>query len=323
MLGMFDQKCLEALVAVAEEGGFERAARRLNLTQSAVSQRIRQLEEALGRPVLARTQPPTPTAPGQALLRHARRVGLLGAELEAELAENAAAPGLPAWQTLAVAVNADTLATWFTQAVLPLLAEADEPPPPCQQRLAPSQRLVLDLRVDDQERTHDMLRRGEVAGCVSTRPTPMQGCRVEFLGVMRYHCCASPGFAARWFPAGLTLSAAALAPAVVFNRDDAVHDRFLCEALGQSPPSGAGGAPRHHVPNSERFVDFVRHGAGYGLIPHLQAGPLLATGALVDLAPRRVLPVALHWHCWNIPSVLLERLTKALQRAGREVLLAE
>lgn len=311
---MFDQKCLSALVAVAEEGGFERAARRLRLTQSAVSQRIRQLEEQAGQPVLARTQPPRPTPVGQALLRHARRLALLedelGQELARELGDGAGQTpepggGLPPWRTLALAVNADTLATWLPGAVLPLLT-----------RDGLARRLALDLRVDDQERTHGMLRRGEVAGCVSTRPTPMQGCRVRELGVMRYHCCAAPEFAARFFPHGLTLEAAAQAPAVVFNRDDAVHDAFLRARLGASPE----GAPRHHVPDSWRFVDFVLAGAGYGLAPSLQAGERLRAGRLVDLAPGAPLPVPLYWHCWNVPSRLLDDLGAALRAAAEREL---
>jgi LysR family transcriptional regulator (chromosome initiation inhibitor) len=303
---MLDYKLLQALCAVVEEGGFERAARRLNLTQSAVSQRIRQLEEALGQPVLARTQPPAATEKGRLLLRHARRVGLLEAELSRGLglgqpASGDATGGEPTrapWQTIALAVNADTLATWFTRAVLPLLA---------------TERLALDLRVDDQERTHELLRAGDVVGCVSTRAAPMQGCRAVLLGHMRYHCAGSPAFAARWFPQGLGLEAARLAPAVVFNRQDTVHDRFLESCFGASPRE----APRHHVPNSERFVDFVAGGAGYGLIPHLQAQALLASGGLVDLAPAAPMNVPLYWHCWNIPSALLAQLTKALREAGR------
>ncbi len=309
---MFDPKCLSALMAVAEEGGFERAARRLNLTQSAVSQRIRQLEEQAGQPVLARTQPPRPTPVGQALLRHARRLALLEEELNQELARelgDGADQGQDGdqrpWRTLALAVNADTLATWLPGAVLPLLAEGGL-----------ARRLALDLRVDDQERTHDMLRRGEVAGCVSTRPNPMQGCRVQPLGVMRYHCCASPDFAARFFPDGLSHAGAALAPAVVFNRDDAVHDTFLASRLGVSPE----GAPRHHVPDSWRFVDFVLAGAGYGLVPRLQAGEHLRAGRLVDLAPEAPLPVPLFWHCWNVPSRLLDDLGAALGRAAQREL---
>ncbi|MBU1229664.1 MAG: LysR family transcriptional regulator ArgP [Proteobacteria bacterium] len=300
---MFEAKFLTTLSAVVDEGGFERAARRLNLTQSAVSQRIRQMEEAVGQPVLTRSQPPRPTGPGRTLLRHARRVELLEAELAAEMSQVLAPTkaGGPAWQTLALAVNADTLATWFTAAVLPVLAT--EP-------------LVLDLRVDDQERTHELLRGGEVAGCVSTREKPMQGCRSEFLGVMRYHCACSPGFGARWFPQGLTPRATWNAPAVVFNRDDNVHDQYLTATLGHSPET----APRHHVPDSERFVDFVLGGAGFGLIPHLQAMAHFASGRLVDLCPDAPLPVPLYWHCWSVPSGLLERVGKALRSAARREL---
>jgi LysR family transcriptional regulator, chromosome initiation inhibitor len=302
---MIEAKLLETLAAVLDEGGFERAARRLNLTQSAVSQRIRQLEKTVGQPVLTRTHPPRPTGPGRALLRHARRVDLLEVELTADLARQLAPAGLPGgpqgpWQTLALAVNADTLATWFTSAVLPVLV---------------TERLVLDLRVHDQERTLELLRGGEVAGCVSTREAPMQGCRAEFLGTMFYHCACTPAFAARWFPQGLTLKAAWSAPAVVFNRDDNVHDQFLRQTLGASPES----APRHHVPDSERFVDFVLGQAGYGLIPHLQASAHLNSGTLVDLCATP-LPVPLYWHCWNIPSALLARMGKALKTAARREL---
>ncbi len=298
---MLDYKQLEALAAVVEEGGFERAAKRLNITQSAVSQRIRLLEESLGQPVLARTQPPMPTGPGRRLLRHARRVDLLEAELANGLTPEARGEDAP-WQTLAVAVNADTLATWFTGAVLPLLSR---------------KHLALDIKVDDQERTHELLRAGEVVGCVSTRHSAMQGCHAHYLGTMRYHCVSSPAFAARWFAQGLTPQAVLLAPAVVFNRQDTVHDRFLETRLGASPQ----GAPRHHVPNSERFVDFVLGGAGYGLVPHMQAASPLALGQLADLAPDSPLDVPLNWHCWNIASPLLARLTKALREAGRAALL--
>ncbi|MDQ7834136.1 MAG: LysR family transcriptional regulator ArgP [Humidesulfovibrio sp.] len=303
---MIEAKHLETLTAVIEEGGFERAARRLNITQSAVSQRIRQMEEATGQPVLTRTQPPRPTGPGRALLRHARRVTLLEAELEAEMerlcasSEHADANGQP-WQPLALAVNADTLATWLADAVLPVLA---------------SERIALDLRVDDQEKTLELLRNGEVSGCISARKTPPQGCRAEFLGHMTYHCACSPAFAQRWFADGLSLKAAWKAPAVVFNRDDNVHDSYLAMVLGVSPEN----APRHHVPDSERFVDFVLGSAGYGLIPHLQAKPHFATGSLVDLSPV-TMPVPLYWHCWNIPSRLLARMGKALKAEARKQLL--
>ncbi len=299
---MLDYKLLEALAAVADEGGFERAARRLNLTQSAVSQRIRQLEEAAGQPVLTRGKPPLPTECGRALLAHARRVALLEAELDTRLAPGDApdareAPRRP----LALAVNADSLATWLTAAVLPVLRR---------------ERVLLDLKIADQELTFDLLRAGEVAGCVSTRQTPMQGCRARFLGVMRYHCACTPDFARENFPHGLTLEAVRRAPAIVFNRDDSVHDRFLERTLGQSPRQ----TPRHYVPDSERFVDFVTGGAGFGLVPHLQCAAHFRKARLVDLAPAGPQLVPLSWHCWNVPSALLAAVEAALEETAGRVL---
>lgn len=291
---MLDYRLLEALAAVVEEGGFERAARRLNITQSAVSQRIRQLEGEFGQPVLARTQPPEPTPAGLRLLRHVRRVGQLEADLGRAFEGR---EGTAHWRTLAVGVNADSLATWFVEAVLPL---------------ATQDRIALDVKVDDQERTHELLRTGEVVGCVSTRENAMRGCRVAFLGAMRYHCVCTPHFASHWFPSGLDAVAAGQAPAVVFNRHDTVHDRFLADRLGESPPQ----APRHHCPDSLRFVDFVLRGAGYGMVPHLQAREPLAQGRLLDLSPDRAMQVRLYWHCWNIQSPLLTRLARALRQAA-------
>jgi DNA-binding transcriptional LysR family regulator len=66
---------LRSLIAVADAGGFHRAAADLQLSQSAVSQHIRRLEKALGRPLVepdgrrARL-----TKAGVALLSEARRI---------------------------------------------------------------------------------------------------------------------------------------------------------------------------------------------------------------------------------------------------------
>ena len=64
---MFDYKLLAALAAVVEQGGFERAAQLLGLSQSAVSQRIKLLEARVGQPVLLRAAPPAPTEIGRRL----------------------------------------------------------------------------------------------------------------------------------------------------------------------------------------------------------------------------------------------------------------
>ena len=74
---MFDYKLLAALAAVVEQGGFERAAQVLGLSQSAVSQRIKLLEARVGQPVLQRSTPPAATELGQRLLNHVQQVSWL------------------------------------------------------------------------------------------------------------------------------------------------------------------------------------------------------------------------------------------------------
>ena len=55
---MLDYSALSALAAVIREGSFERAAQSLHVTPSAVSQRIRLLEERLGCALVVREQLP-------------------------------------------------------------------------------------------------------------------------------------------------------------------------------------------------------------------------------------------------------------------------
>jgi LysR family transcriptional regulator (chromosome initiation inhibitor) len=301
---MIDYKLVRALGAVVREGGFERAARALHLTQSAVSQRVKLLEEQAGRVLLVRSSPPRPTEAGRELLRHLRRVE----RLEGDLAESWGAPwgggdaageALGGWDVLPVAVNADSLATWFLDAARPLLERRS---------------VLLDVRVADQEETHRLLRGGEVAGCVSARAEPVQGCAVRPLGCMIYRLVAAPAFCGRWFPEGFTPEAAARAPTVIFDRNDGMHERMLRRAFGPEAPA----PPAHYVPSSERFVDVVAAGLGHGMVPDLQCDPLLARGELLDLGPEFAVEVALHWHCWNIESRLLATFGEALlAHAGR------
>lgn len=302
---MLDYKLLEALALVVLEGGFDKAAKALHLTQSAVSQRVRLLEERIGKPLLMRGGVPQPTEAGRALLRHHRQVRLLEEDLAGGLE-----PDAGAFRTLPLAVNADSLSIWFLDALTPLVRE---------------RRILLDLVVDDQERTHALLAQGEVAGCLSTRDQPLRGTRCTRLGTMPYLCCAAPDFAAGWLGQGLgaddaeIAAQAAQAPAVLFNRKDEVHDAFLCREWGcrteDLPPY-----PRHYVPSSEKFVDAVRSGLAYGMIPRPQAAPLLASGELLDLAEGRSLPVRLYWHQWDLDSELMAAVLRALLQGAATAL---
>ena len=286
---MFDYKLIEAMAMVAREGGFDKAARALHITQSAVSQRVKLLEEHTGQILIARTTPTRTTEAGQAMLKHYLQVKRLEDDLAGAL-QNAVNEE---FTTIAVGLNADSLATWFADAIRSFLRE--EP-------------VLLDIRVDDQEQTHRLLKEGAVVGCISTHKQALQGCRVDFIGTMTYHMTAAPSFAQQWFPDGLTRANAERAPAVVFNRKDELHRKLLRQALGVVPDA----IPTHYVPSSEKFADFIAMGIGYGMLPHHQSTPYIRNGRLVDLAPDTQVPVKLYWHCWNLKSKLLDKLTQTL-----------
>ena len=286
---MLDNKLLHALAAVIEEGGFDKASLKLNLSQSAVSQRIRALEEEVGRVLVVRTTPPEPTPAGQSLLKHLRQIRLL----EQELAKDMGLHPQDGFVTLPVGVNADSLAIWFLDGLFEYLRE---------------NRIILDLYVDDEHQTHELLKRGEVVGCVATREETVKGCRSEWIGVMEYCCVCTPRFRDAWFSRGFTRKSAAKAPAVMFNRKDKGH-RDLMERLF---PQGIAGAPIWYVPSSEKFVDVVRQGLAYGRLPEMQIRSSLESGELVELLPDSRDPVSLYWHSWDVDSALLAGLYSAL-----------
>ncbi len=294
---MIDYKLLNALAMVVQEGGFERAARVLLLTQSAVSQRIRLLEDQSGQLLLTRTSPPQPTAAGKALLKHYQQVRMLESALAGELSgADSAGP-----QQLAIGINADSLDYWFIDAVAPLLQEAG---------------LLLDLRVDDQEQTHRYLRDGDVVGCISAESRAMQGCRVDRLGGMRYRLVATPGFKARWFPEGLTRPALEQAPAVIFNRHDRLHQQFIETYISSEPVR----IPAHYIPAPAQFLQVIREGYCYGMVPDWQSRDLLAAGILQEFIGDASLSVTLYWHSWNLSAAPLNKLTEQLRSGAQKYL---
>ena len=297
---------LRALSAAVDEGTFEAAARRLHVTPSAVSQRLRALEVATGRVLLVRSKPVRVTEPGRVLLRLARQVELLAGDALAELDVDAGgADGVPA-RTLAIAVNADSLATWLLPALAPLAGS-----------------VCFDLHRDDEGRTADLLRAGSVVAAVTTDPDPVAGCSVTRLGAMRYRPMAAPAFARRFFPEGPTARALARAPVVVFDRKDTLQHRYLSRYLPDEEPgaTGAPGAQRaappvHHVPSSADFLAAIALGMGWGMLPELQVRGGQPPGSLVDLDPAGAIDVALHWQQWKLGSASLERVAAAVTAAA-------
>jgi len=295
---MRDYTQLSALVAVLREGSFERAASALHVTPSAISQRIKQLEEAVGGVLVLRGKPCMPTSLGERYYRHALQVELLESDLAEELAPGQGrAPGTTA-PPVTIAVNNDSLATW----VLPALAT-----------FAKETGLCVKLEVDDEAHTAEWLRTGRVLGAITAEAVPVQGCRVEPLGAMRYRATATPAYLRRWFPRGVTRAALSAAPAVLYNEKDALERRFIERVLGLGDLT----LVAHGIPSSTAFVEATLLGLGWGM----NAEPLviehLRRGRLVDLVEGESMSVALFWQHWRIESTTLAALTRALTSQAR------
>ena len=295
-----DSPHLTALAAVVREGSFERAARTLHVTPSAVSQRIKHLEQRLGAVLVVRGQPCTATATGAQLCRHAERVALLEHELSAALPlPMAAHRGAGARATLRVAVNADSLATWFVDALATFAA-------------AESDTVQLDIVLDDQDHTADALRRGDVLAAVTASGEAVAGCNCLALGRLRYLATASPAFMQRHFGAGVDATSLAEAPGLVFNQKDQLHIRWLRRVTRREIDQ-----PRHWLPSSQAFVDACLTGLGWGMNPIALVRPHLEAGRLAELLPGRGVDVPLYWQASRLALPLLERLTTAVLHAAR------
>jgi LysR family transcriptional regulator (chromosome initiation inhibitor) len=294
---MLDSRKGQALLAVIDSGSFEQAAALLHLTPSAVSQRVSALESELGTPLLVRSKPCRATPQGQRLLQYLRRSRLLEDEFMAELDGAALRP-----LSVALALNNDTLATWLLPGLAKVLIE---------------EQILLDITVDDQDHTYALLSQGLALAGVSTQPTPMRGCQVTPLGVMRYRMLAAPTFVQRWFAGGFTREAARKAPVLVFDRKDTMQSEFLLRELGLPPDS----YPCHYLPATDPFLRALELGLGYGMIPDLQLAQSATRAALIDLAPGRHSDVALYWHAWRVQSPRLERLSAQVIAAARQALL--
>ncbi|MCV0437741.1 MAG: LysR family transcriptional regulator ArgP [Hydrogenophaga sp.] len=302
-MSTFDPDALECLAAIIEEGGFERAAQRLSITQSAVSQRLRALEAQVGTVLIVRSRPLKPTAAGQLMLKHAKMMRLLRADLEKdlkELAPSSTGHGRDE-ERISVAINADSIATWALPA-LDVLAQGGLP---------------IEIITDDQEFTHEWLREGQVLGCVTSLGQALRGCKMEALGTMDYVVVAQAAYAAEHLPKGLNAHNFHKVPFVAFNRKDNLQHGFVAQAFGLQRVL----LKQLFVPSSEGQVRAVLAGWGVSVVPELRVRDLLASGDLVNLAPRHRLGVALHWHCWNLNSEVLDALSSALRTAAAHNLL--
>ncbi|MGN8025221.1 LysR family transcriptional regulator ArgP [Microbacterium sp. 22242] len=292
-----DPDFARTVAVVLDEGSFDLAARRLLLTPSAVSQRVKTLEQQLGRILLVRSKPVRATEAGEAVARFGRQVALL--ERDAVAGFGLAGEGEGVRIRIPLGVNADSMATWF----LPPLA-----------RLARQHDVEFDLHRDDQAFTARLLESGAVMAAVTSEAEPVGGCRVEPLGVLRYVAVATPDVVRRWFPEGVTAKALAVAPFVDFDRRDLLqHDWLRAQGVDSWT------VPRHYVPASADFAAAVELGLGWAMLPVLQAEAALAAGRLVRLDEAET-TVPLFWQQWNLRSALLDAIAAEVRAEAERVL---
>jgi LysR family transcriptional regulator (chromosome initiation inhibitor) len=295
---VLDYPLIEALAAVVREGSFEKAARALHVTPSAVSQRVKLLEERIGRVLVVRSQPCRPTEAGARLCRHADQVALLEQELRGELPEMSLPdPGGRRPPTIRIAANADSAATWLMGAL---------------SRFASTHDVLFDVTLEDQDHTAVLLRSGAVQGAVTALAEPVQGCRSVRLGRMRFRATCSPEFHRRYFGRGVNRKALETAPCLVFNTKDALQQRFMRKVVRADV-----NPPTHWLPSAEGFVVACLGGMGWGMNPELLVGAALASGALVDVVPGRDVTVDLYWQSWRLSPPPVVALTETLIASAR------
>jgi LysR family transcriptional regulator (chromosome initiation inhibitor) len=288
----FQLEQLRTFAAVVEEGTLEAAARTLYVTPSAISQRLKAMEDAAGQILLQRTSPVRPTTAGEAVLRFALQVRQLAWDARQELGGGHSAPSAP----IPLVVNADSLSTWFLPALASLPADLG---------------VCFELRREDEQHSTRQLRTGAVMAAVTATPEPVPGCSVEPLGSLRYRAVASPAYVRRWWPDGQKLVAGSQPPVVDFDRKDDLQAGFFRALTGTDLA-----APRHYVPSSAEFAQAIRLGLGWGLLPEQQCLAGLRSGDLVELAPENPVDVALYWQRWKIDSPVLNQLTAAVRDAA-------
>lgn len=291
---MLDYLSLAAVAAVAREGSFEKAAASLGVTPSAVSQRVKGIEERLGAILLTRGAPCRPTEAGAKLCAHVEQVRLL----ESEVVDNL--PGLagqePGPSSVRVAVNADSVSTWFPQAAAQFAAETGA---------------MLDLVLEDEAHTAQRLRSGEVLAAVTADPATVVGCRIYPLGAIEYLAVANPDFMNRCFRAGVDAASIQRVPMLRFDRRDELQARWAQAAWGTSISP-----PTHWTPSTQGMLDMTLAGLGWSMAPLSLAAPHLEAGRLVELPPHTRIAVTLYWQRTRLAARLLDRLTEAVRTAA-------
>ena len=286
-MSRIDYDSLTILAAVVREGSFEAAAKSMKVTQSAVSQRIRQLEEKAGVVLVARGRPCVPTAAGIQFCRHVEQVTLLQQELADRMRALVGGDNVGA-ATIRLGVNNDSLATWFPNLI---------------KRASEELGIRLDVLPDDQDHTEASLKSGDALAVITALEAPIHGCRRISLGSMDYIAVASPEFFRAQFSKGVSLDTLRGSICLAFNRKDNIQDQWMTLCFGETVPLST-----HFVPSYEGYIACCLNGTAWGLVPSISATPLVKRGELVELSPGKAARVSLHWQASMQSSEILARL---------------
>lgn len=294
---MLDYHAIAALAAVIETHSFQAAADRLCITQSAVSQRIKALEQYYGAPVLVRTQPYRPTELGLSLLGHFKRVKLLEDTLETNLQEQASSP------RISISLSRDTLETWFPSVI---------------QQFSKIMPLTVEIIADDQDLTLQYLQKGLVSACASTSSKSISGCKAEFLGYFDYALVATPEFIKKYF-SNKTITKKDLlnAPTLLFDHNDKLHQDYLKHYFNMGDVNLN---HCHVIPSVAGFKQFAMSGYAYVLIPYIDIIEELKQKRLVNLFPDKMWNMPVYWHSFEIETKAYRAFNELVLKLGRKIL---
>lgn len=293
---MLDYRAIAALHAVVEGKSFEVAARKLFVTQSAVSQRIQSLENYFGKPLLIRAQPYRPTELGKLLLGHYKQLIFLEENLQSQVTSEIQS------LTISIAISRDSLETWFVEVI---------------EQLGTLSSLKLEIIADDQETTLDYLRKGLVSACASTVAKSINGGHSQFIGYFDYILVASPMFVKTYFNKNKNkIDSLIQAPSMIFDSKDYLHTRYLEKFFKITNAQ----LNHHVVPSIAGFKQFVMKGYAYALIPEIDIKTELKQKKLINLFPDKVLQMPIYWHSWSIENNNFKRFNALVAKVASQSL---
>lgn len=295
---MFDYTALGTLRVLVTEGSFEKAAWRLNVTPSAVSQRIKLLEERAGQALIVRGKPCIPTEAGLELCQHIQQVQILEADL-GERWHNLFVDATGSTKlSLSVAMNSDSLATWMMPAAGKFFSKTGK---------------MLKFVTDDQDHTAARLLSGEVVAAVTTSKTPVAGCIVKKLGSLQYVAAASPRYILRHFSNGLTEEAIHRAHGIVFDERDTLLDQWMQKAVGHAVRISS-----HKIPSPQGIVDASLQGMGWSVHVETLISKHINDGRLEVMRPDCRLSIPLYWQVRDVSSEILGELTRIVRSVAKK-----